>query len=276
MTEVMDRPTGDLIPLAEPISKGDEMQLELWKDEMAAAPFRPELYSVRPIDFKQARKLIEYGHYTHSLTKGRHSFGMFFGDRLVGASVFGQPSGRMVAASLWDHGNERNTLELLRLYILDVTGKNAESWFMSRSLRLLPPEVALVVAYSSPGAGHYGACYQAANWLYVGRSQSGQNYFYVDARGVYVNKRIPWQYGPRSGRPHISEKEAAAILGLTRIDEGRKYTYVYPLVKKLTLKRKVLPYPKPGEMSSSLAVSLSRTLEPEFIRDGVRDDQVVK
>lgn len=237
-------------------------QLPLWSEELESLPvFQPALYAVRPISFRGAKRIIEYGHYTHSLTKGRYCYGMFLGDRLVGAAVYGQPSGRNVAQSFFEGGDEQNTLELLRFYILDVTGKNAESWFLSRSLRLLPPGVALVVAYSSPGAGHYGACYQAANWLFLGNSKSGQNYFYVDRNGTYVNKRIPWQYGPRRGRPEIGERQAAEILGLKRVEEGDKYVYAYPRIKQLVLKRPVLPYPKPGVLCSSLAVTLSKSLD---------------
>lgn len=210
------------------------------------AKFRPHLYDVRPVPFQAARRLVEWGHYTHSLTKGRHCFGLFRSGILVGTAVYGQPSGRHVANSIWEGGNEKNTLELLRLYVMDGTGKNAETWFMARCHRQLPAEVRLLVAYSAPGANHYGGCYQGGNWLYVGRSKSGQNYYYTDADGAYVNKRIPWQYGPRNNLPY-TEVEAAEILGLTRKNEPRKLTYVLPLDRKVIalLKRDVLPYPKP-------------------------------
>ena len=74
----------------------------------------------------------------------------------------------------------------------------------------------------------------------------GQNYYYTDADGNYVNKRIPWQYGPRNNLPH-GEKESAVILGLTRVDEPRKMVYALPLDRRIIkkLRRKILPYPKP-------------------------------
>jgi hypothetical protein len=210
------------------------------------ANFRPALYEVGRISFKQARGLVKWGHYTHSLTKGRFCFGMFRLGALVGVAVFGQPSGRGVAASIWHGGNEQNTLELLRLFVADGTGKNAESWFLARCNRAIPSEVEMLVAYSAPGAGHHGGCYQASNWLYLGRSNTGQSYYYMDVEGNYVNKRIPWQYGPRRGLT-TTEKEAAHILGLTRREEGQKYVYIYPRTRaaRRSLKRAVLPYPKP-------------------------------
>jgi hypothetical protein len=213
-----------------------------------ALAFAPTECIVGPVTFAEARALIHTGHYTRSLTKGRHCIGMFRDDELVGVAVFGQPSGRGVAASFWDGGDETNTLELLRLYLIDEAGANAESWLLSRAVKALPREVEMIAAYSSPGVGHYGACYQAANWLYVGRSRGGQNYYYRDSEGNYVNKRIPWQLGPRSGRD-ITEKEAARMLGLSRHDEGRKYVYVLPRSRRArrTLKRKPLPYPKPDQ-----------------------------
>ena len=208
--------------------------------------FQPQCYTVRAVTFKEAKRLIVWGHYTGSLTKGRHSFGLFRGDRMVGAAVYGQPSGRGVAASMWEGGDERNTLELLRLFVMDGTGKNAETWFMARCHKLLPREVRLLVAYSAPAAGHHGGCYQASNWLFLGQSKSGQNYYYRNAAGDYVNKRIPWQYGPRNGWDY-TEAESAELLGLTRVEEPRKMVYVLPLDRRVVklLKRSVLPYPKP-------------------------------
>ena len=224
---------GQVVPLfSDPVLKPDEY-------------FRPQLYTVEACSFQAAKKLIVEGHYTHSLTKGRFCFGLYRLGMMVGAAVYGQPSGRHVGQSFFDGGNERNTLELLRLYVKDVTGKNAESWFIARTLKALPREVRLVVAYAAPGVGHYGACYQAANWTYLGRSLGGQNYFYLNRNGEYVNKRIPWQFGPRSGRPWITEEHAAKILELRKIEEGRKHVYAFKRQRRLRLKRTVLPYPKP-------------------------------
>lgn len=209
--------------------------------------FDPADYTVEQVTFQQAREVVVAGHYTHSLTKGRLCYGMFRNGVIIGVAVYGQPSGRKVASSVWEGGDETNTVELLRLFLWDSTGKNAESWFIAKTIKLLPREIKVIVAYASPGAGHYGAVYQASNWLYVGRSKSGQNYHYVDADGMYVNKRIPWQYGPRSGRPEIKEKEAADVLGLTRVEEGRKYTYLYLRDRKVRplLKRQIEDFPKP-------------------------------
>lgn len=207
--------------------------------------FRPKLYTVEEVSFKAAKSLIVEGHYTHSLTKGRYCYGLFKLGMLVGAAVFGQPSGRHVGQSFFEGGDEKNTIELLRLYVKDVTGKNAESWFIARTLKALPKDVRVVVAYAAPGVGHYGACYQAANWEYCGRSLGGQNYFYLNRNGEYVNKRIPWQFGPRSGRPWITEEQAAKILELRKIEEGKKHVYVYRRDRKVKLKRAVQRYPKP-------------------------------
>ena len=208
--------------------------------------FQPSLYSVRAISFGEARGLVRWGHYTGSLTKGRVCDGLFRLGVLVGVAVFGQPSGRGVAASLWRGGDENNTLELLRLFVADGTGRNAESWFLARCLRRLPAEVKAIVAYSAPSAGHYGGCYQAANWLYLGRSNTGQSYHYTNGRGEYVNKRIPWQYGPRRGQS-VSEGEAAKLLGLTRHDEPQKHVYFYPRDRRVRrlLRREICDYPKP-------------------------------
>lgn len=215
--------------------------------EAPRRPFNPTAHTVVPIEFDQARPLIEQSHYTHSLKKGRFCFGLRDPDgRLVGCAVYGQPSMRMVAPSIIEGGDETNVLELLRLWVDDRCGRNAESWFLARTIKALPSEVQALVAYSAPGAGHYGACYQAANWLYVGRSLSGQNYHYLDRDGGYVHKRPPWVAAKKNG---TTEKEEAARMGLVRVEEGRKYVYVYLRDKRAVLKRKVRPYPKPGVLA---------------------------
>lgn len=232
---------GETLPLEfDPVATA--VMFEAFHDDV----FRPDLYEVREIGFKDAKRMVVWGHYTGSLTKGRHCFGLFRKGHMVGVAVYGQPSGRGVAASMWEGGNEKNTLELLRLFVMDGTGKNVETWFMARCHKMLPREVRLLVAYSAPGVGHFGGCYQAGNWLFLGQSKSGQNYYYTNAAGEYVNKRIPWQYGPRNGLPY-TEKESAELLGLKRVNEPRKMVYVLPLDRHVVklLKRDVLPYPKP-------------------------------
>lgn len=231
--------------LAEAPSK-EHGRAAAWADP--AKVFDPRSHEVRPVRFPVAAGIMRAGHYTQSGGKvSALCFGLFDQDgSLRGAAIFGRPSGRLVAPSLWAGGNEENTAELTRLYADDDTGFNTESWFLSRCIRQLPRQIRLLVAYSAPDAGHHGGCYQAANWLYLGPGTGNCHYHYVDSAGNYVNKRRPWDY--YAARPEIrSEAEAADLLGLVLVKEQPKHVYVLPRDRRAAraLLRPVVPYPKP-------------------------------
>lgn len=65
------------------------------------------------------------------------------------------------------------TWELARLFIEDVTPKNAETWFVARAIRwirLNHQEVRCLVSYADPSAHHEGTIYKAGNWIQDGRT----------------------------------------------------------------------------------------------------------
>lgn len=57
-------------------------------------------------------------------------------------------------------------LELNRLWVDDRLPRNTESWFVARSLRLLPPRI--IVSYADLAQGHSGYVYRALNFDYAG------------------------------------------------------------------------------------------------------------
>ena len=74
-------------------------------------------------------------------------------------AVFGRPT----------KGNIRFNLpatELMRLWSPDDYEGTLSS-FLSQSMKLLKkdhPEIAIIIAYADPTAGHHGGIYQASNW----------------------------------------------------------------------------------------------------------------
>jgi hypothetical protein len=198
-------------------------------------------------DGAPVRGLVSAGHYTGSCPSGRFYVELWSGAALVGGAVFSTPSYPGIVNSLWPDGNSQNTLELRRLWISDAVGKNAESWFLSRAMRCLPREVEAIVAFSDTSVGHYGACYQGANFLFLG--QTGRSYHYVSAAGEYVHKRVPWTRASRSG---LTERQQAKADSLYRIDDDEKNRYLYPLSRRARkwFAAKGLPYPKPDVAES--------------------------
>lgn len=105
-------------------------------------------------------------------------------------------------------------LELNRLCIHPAYHKrNFASWFLTRTIRSVPPGIKVLVAFSDEGAGHTGAVYKAAGWRLDGRTKS--SYWYVDGDGHRYHKKSVWD---QAKRLRLSEREYATATGLTRIE----------------------------------------------------------
>lgn len=222
------------------------MQLQLSADDG---------YRVEPIEFAAARALIEAHHYLGQLRKSGIQVGLFSGAELIGAAVYGQPSREGVVKALWERGTLANTAELLRFYTIDGLEPWLGTWFLSRSIKQLPREIEMLVAFSDPAHGHHGGLYQAASWLFTGIT-TNTPYHYEDALGNRIAKGTPWKQARRdrvAGRapegetPAEGERRVVAARGWRRVQDERKFRYVYPRSKRARrlLRQTVYPYPKP-------------------------------
>lgn len=121
--------------------------------------------TVRRIEPATATRVVVAEHYLHRRPPISHAFGLFDSDRLVGAVTYGTPASRHLQKSACptDPGL---VMELNRLWVDDAMPGNSESWFVSRSLRMLPPRI--VVSYADPLHGHLGYIYRALNFRYAG------------------------------------------------------------------------------------------------------------
>jgi hypothetical protein len=86
-------------------------------------------YTVGLINKNIAKRLIIQNHYTHKWSSCRYSFGLYDGDKIIGVAVYGFPVGRLVVKSITDSLNNEDVLELTRLWVVDETIKNTESFF---------------------------------------------------------------------------------------------------------------------------------------------------
>lgn len=217
--------------------------------------FSPKGYAVRRIPAGRAMAYIRAHHYA----KGSHNgpfpcYGLFDheGRRLIGVIMFAVSCSENVRRSVFGAGREAEVIELHRLHILDVTPRNAESWFIGQALRMLVedrPEVRAVVSFSDPTAGHVGIVYRATNFLYYGRTRA--RWFYRDQAGRLRH--------PRQNGRNISRQEAAE-LGWQRERREGKYRYVQFVgdrrMRRLALRSVILPiesYPI-GERVQALAL----------------------
>jgi hypothetical protein len=233
---------------------------------------------IRRISTKTAKSFVEKFHYTHNLSLCTISYGLFEiskeknewidipKESLIGVIVFSNPVGRQAAQSISDEIRETEILELTRLVILDGFGKNIESWFISKSIKMLKenvPHIKCILSYSDTEQNHRGTIYQATNFNYIGLntdtnlmpnysiSLSGppEKYKWIHSRTVFS------RYGSHNIN-HLKKK-----IGRTfwRKKEAGKLKYFLLICDKKTkksilksLKKPILPYPKSTEFKEEI------------------------
>ena len=93
---------------------------------------------------------------------------------LIGVCVYTRPAGVSAAQKYYPEAPDR-CLELRRLCLIDDTPKNAESFFIAKSLRWLKTHTnwEYVISYADPDQGHEGVIYRASNFKYEGVTSVG-------------------------------------------------------------------------------------------------------
>jgi len=181
-----------------------------------------------------AKPFVIKHHYSQAFGKASIILGLYkVGEpKLLGVITFGQPSGRLVAQSVIEGGNDRNVFEFLRMCVLDEC-PCPRTFFMSKAISILKqnfPQVKCLVTYADQTEGHDGTVYKANSWKYVGKT--GIKYHYVNIyTGERLNKRIPWDKSRKLG---ISEAECVIHMGLQKVIEKPKLKYIKSLRKKPT------------------------------------------
>ena len=116
------------------------------------------------------------------------------------------------------------TWELARLWVDDSEPRNTESWFLSRTVKLirrLCPTVRFLVSYADPSVGHQGTIYKAANWRYDGRTDEERKTPRFDylCDGKHYSRRAHVPAGrPVERVPRVSK--ARYVLALRRLGSG--------------------------------------------------------
>lgn len=107
------------------------------------------------------------------------------------------------------------TWELARLWVADDVPRNAESWFIAQVVKWVRRErsdVAALVSYADPSAGHAGTIYSAANWQRDGRTDEGRK----TPRCDYLDEATGKRYSRRGHVPDIT-----AVIRVPRVSKYR-------------------------------------------------------
>lgn len=127
---------------------------------------------VEPCSLRDIKPFVEREHYSHSLhgVTASYCFRVLEGDTIVGAALFGLPSGAGVLTKYSEKGRFR-LVELRRFVLSEHLPKNSESRLLGIMLRLLKKEgVTRILTYADPAQGHTGTIYRATGFAFKGRT----------------------------------------------------------------------------------------------------------
>lgn len=243
--------------------------------------FDRDRYTVELIDEGMAKAFVVGHHYSGTYPAASRRVGMFDGEKLVGAAVFGVPMQYRVLTNVFPYCIPiLQSLELSRFVLLDEVPANAETWFLGQCFNELAPLGILgVVSFSDPVPrtsttglvmpGHVGIIYQASNARYTGRGAPATKIILPDGTTLanralskvrqdevgaeYVIDRLVG-FGARRPRPledrHTWLREALGDAGVRRIRHRGNHRYAFSVGVTRRQRQRVhiapapLPYPK--------------------------------
>jgi hypothetical protein len=187
-------------------------------------------WTVKRVTRQDVREFIETWHYSKSINGCIADYCYALMDdncEMKGAMFYG----RMAMANQWRRfgGSESEVIELRRLCCVDDTPKNAESFFIGRSLKMLRKDwgSGLVVSYADKEYGHGGVIYKASNFKQLEDIKGANVIMYNGKR--YHDKTIRTKYKgelkPFAKRIKESLERGDAYYKKT----AGKCTYVYQL-----------------------------------------------
>jgi hypothetical protein len=187
-------------------------------------------YQVKPIKAFETYDWLLNKHYAKRIPSISYAFGLYDGDLLQGVCTFGKPASPSLCVGICGEENKDYVYELNRLCVDDQTPKNGLSYFVSKSLSMLPKLI--IVSYADTQMSHVGYIYQATNWLYTGSTQE---------RTDISNEQGKHQRHYKKGIDYTKNRKF----------RSSKHRYVYFVGDKKTRKKwlrelnyQVQPYPK--------------------------------
>lgn len=187
-------------------------------------------WTVRRLERKEVRDFIETWHYSKSINGciADFCYALFDTDGVMKGAMF---YGRMAMANQWKKYGDKpeDVIELRRLCCVDDTPRNAESYFIGRTIKLLRKDWGgkVIVSYADKEYGHAGTIYKATNFKMIGEIKGAKVIMFNGKR--YHDKTIRTKYKgvlkPFAKRVKDALESGEAYYKKT----AGKYTYVYEL-----------------------------------------------
>jgi hypothetical protein len=181
------------------------------------------------------RKFLKRWHYSDYVNiQAKHTFCLFregnFGiPEMVGVCIYTRPAGPTAGQSYYPEAPDK-VLELRRLCLIDATPKNAESFFVSRTIKWLKgnSDWEFILSYADMEQGHTGVIYRASNFEYLGVTGVGKT-LEVDGKKFHIRtlSMLDRPYGVEINRRYKDKDPNVKVL-----ETLPKNIYIYKLKKK--------------------------------------------
>ncbi len=181
---------------------------------------------VRIITREDTKDFIMNIHYAHRMPSISFSFGLYDSEELVGVCTYGKPASPSLCVGVCGKNYKKEVWELNRL-VLKYNRPNEASYFVSRTLKLLPKPM-IVVSYSDTAQDHWGTIYQATNFLFTGTTKPRTDMAGKDGKHSRHN------FGDRTKRVYRSAKHRYIFFIGSKVQVKHM---------KRALRYKVEPYP---------------------------------
>ena len=211
-------------------------------------------WEVRCIPFSEAKEWVVCKHYAHRIPPISHAFGLYDKDKILqGVCTYGTPMSSQLKNCLGEKWADK-LLELNRLCVNEGLPRNALSFFVGQTFKMLPSPCPLV-SYADTGQHHHGYIYQATNWIYTGLSAKFDDYVVKGLEHLHSAS-----IGDRAGRTDKKGHGFSRVQKLREMygeenvylkERSRKHRYFYFLgdkrqtrQMKAALPYEIEPYPK--------------------------------
>lgn len=181
---------------------------------------KKENWEVHPVSIETAICLVKEHHYAHGASKTAVCLHGLFPARAFWESdckgvAWWIPPTKSAARATYPN-NWQGVLSLSRFVIVPGVPKNACSFLLSRSMKLIDRRRwPCLVTYADVAQGHKGTIYKACNWTYVGMTA----------------KEPTWKLGgrqvSRKAGPKTRTKLQMEALGAVMVGRSAKHKYVH-------------------------------------------------
>jgi hypothetical protein len=179
-------------------------------------------WEIHTVSLAIATTLVERHHYaggcanTATYRHGLFKKGTFFDAQCAGVALWIPPTKSAALATYPE--NWQGVLCLSRLVIIPDAPKNAASFLLAASMRLIDRERwPCLVTYADEWRGHTGAIYRATNWTYQGQT-APEAVYTLDGRMI-----------ARKAGPRTRTKAQMLAMGCELVGRFSKHKFVHLL-----------------------------------------------